>query len=68
MSLNHYLTTINLFQIGSKELDKTRIITSHLKARDFDHLEIVAEKYLHTRFGVNHVEFFYSGENLSIKY
>lgn len=68
MSLNRYRTTIDLFQIGSEELEEPLVIEENLEARDFDHLPEVTEKFLHNRFGVNYVEFFYSGENLSIKY
>lgn len=68
MALNLYHTTVDLFQIASQELDPPRIMKKHFRARDPFHLDTVIRKDFEKYFGVNYVEFFYSAENLSIRY
>lgn len=66
MHLTYYPFTIDIYQIGDKELRKPRTTKGHAWALSPRHLESIIERDLKKQHGVNYVDFDLDWIDLSV--
>lgn len=66
MQRTYYPFTIDLYQIGKKELRKPRTTRGHAWARSPKHLESIIKRDLKKKHGVTYVDFDLSWWDLSV--